>query len=145
MSKAFSPNAEGVQVSGVRGRDIPEELVEVSQPFPEEHREEMSPSRACGSREEDLDDLPEEPPREEPPREEQAAPELTCLPRGSNLPMPPRLAGRGRGGDVVAGGAAPLLNDGEVLTEPSRCCTRSQTSLHFKPPPGRFGATAAPG
>lgn len=50
---------------GLRGLEGSEEFVEVvSQKVPEEHLEEMSPSRAM-SREEDLDDFPEEPPRDE--------------------------------------------------------------------------------
>ena len=131
MSRAFDPEADGVSIrfSGVRGRDMPEEFVDVSQPWPEEHREEMSPSRACGSRDEDLEDFPEEPPRDEPPLDEQAAPPpppaVTMPPRatfpsGSNFPRP-RPAGHGRGGEVAAGGAAPLLKGGDVLTEPSGC------------------------
>lgn len=93
---------------------------------PDEHREEMSPSRALWlpSSEEDLDDFPEDPPFEEPPREEGALPEPVVgrlLPlelRRPGLPKP-WLAGLGRGGDTVA--PMPPLMRGEVLTEPSGC------------------------
>lgn len=54
---------------GVGGLDCPEEFVELSQP-PDEHRDDISPSLARASRDEDLDDLPEEPPLDEPPLDE---------------------------------------------------------------------------
>jgi len=112
-----------------------EELVDVSQQ-PEEHREEISPSRAM-SREDDREDFPEDAPREEPALE------------GSFAGMPlyrlvrPRLGRRhhpvgcrSRGGDAPAEVAA-LLKGGDVLTDPSGFCTCSHTSLHFFPAPGR--------
>lgn len=117
ISRAFDPEGEGATSGGVRGREGSEEFVEVSQP-PEEGREEMSPSRATGSLEDDRDDFPEEPPREEPPLEEHAAVDRVAL---LSCPVPkPRPAALGRGGDG-ADAVPPDLNGGEVRTEPSGC------------------------
>lgn len=81
MSNALEPeDGDGARSGGVCGRDGADELVEVSQPPPEEQREEMSPSRAaCASLDESREDLPDEPPRDEPPREEHSAVELVAL------------------------------------------------------------------
>mmetsp|Transcript_50644 Transcript_50644/g.144732 ORF Transcript_50644/g.144732 Transcript_50644/m.144732 type:complete len:90 (+) Transcript_50644:684-953(+) len=68
MSRPFVAKGDRWRSGGVRGREGSEELVEVSQP-PEEQREETSPSREwpsrAGSREEEREDLPEEPLRVE--------------------------------------------------------------------------------
>jgi len=116
-----------------------EEFVDVSQ-HPDEHLEEISPSRAM-SREDDREDFPEDPPREEPAREGSFAvmpPYRLVRPRLGRLQKP----GPGRGGEVPA--VAALLKGGEVLTEPSGFCTCSHTSLHFLPAgPGRCGPATA--
>lgn len=78
MSNALDPEGDGAMSGGVRGREGSDEFVEVSQP-PEEQREEISPSLARASRDEDREDLPEEPPRDDPPLEEQAAVEFVAL------------------------------------------------------------------
>lgn len=113
---------------GVRGLDATEEFVLVSQQ-PDEQRDEMSPSLAM-SREDDLEDFPEEPPRDEPPPEGALGPILLLGRRGA-VTRPP-VAGRlpGLGGDAFAKDPA-LLKGGDVLTDPSGCCTLSRTSLHF--------------
>lgn len=119
IRRAFDPLGDGATSGGVRGRDCSDEFVDVSQQ-PEEHREEISPSYAL-SREEDLEDLPEEPPLEDPSREEPGP--LTC-PTGPLalmrfiLPIP-TLAGLVRDGDTPA--VMPPLIRGEVRTEPSGC------------------------
>jgi len=90
----FDPDGEGAMSGGVQGRDISEEFVDVSQP-PEEQREEMSPSLATASREEDLEDFPEEPPLEVPSRELEGAVVLKdALPAGAALPSKWNLAAR---------------------------------------------------
>lgn len=108
----------------------------MSQPPPEEHRDEISPSRAIGSRDEEREDLPEEPPREEPPRDEDAGAARVAL---VNCPGSPRPKFLGLGGDA-AEAVPPLLKAGEVRTEPSGCCTRSHTSFQLGQPCGRLGA-----
>mmetsp|Transcript_9570 Transcript_9570/g.17481 ORF Transcript_9570/g.17481 Transcript_9570/m.17481 type:complete len:152 (+) Transcript_9570:475-930(+) len=119
IKRAFDPLGDGATSGGVRGRDCSEEFVDVSQQ-PEEHRDEISPSYAL-SREEDREDLPEEPPLDEPSREEPGP--LTC-PTGPltlmRLILPrPTLAGLSREGDTPA--VTPPLIRGEVRTEPSGC------------------------
>jgi len=128
ISNPFDANGDCAASGGVRGREGSEELVEVSQQ-PDEHLEEMSPSRAMSrddDREDFREDLPEDPPRDEPPRDE--APPPTPRPprlgrRGKRL-CPPFAGRRGRGGEVAAEVVAPLNGGGkggEVLTEPSEC------------------------
>jgi len=124
ISNPFDANGDCAASGGVRGREGSEELVEVSQQ-PDEHLEEMSPSRAMSrddDREDFPEDLPEDPARDEPPRDEAPPPALT--------PRAPRLGRRGkracprRGGEVAAEVVAPLNGGGkggEVLTEPSEC------------------------
>lgn len=69
---------------GLRGLDVPEEFERLSQ-HPDEHRDEMSPSRAM-SRDEDLEDLPDDPPREESPREDAEAFPPAIAPKGLRAP-----------------------------------------------------------
>jgi len=140
MSSSLQPEGDGATSGGVRGRESSEEFVEVSHP-PEEQREEMSPSLAIASLEEDREDLPEEPPLEVPSREDEAAAVLVALLEGSNRLRPNGLADvadvarLGLGGETAE--PAPFLKGGEVRTEPSECCTRSRTSLHLRPPTPR--------
>lgn len=118
--------------------------MEVSQP-PDEQPDpglgpdEMSPSRPCGSQDADLDDLPDEQPREEPPRDDELGctvlEELACV-----APLLRKLSGlptegmRGLGGDAAeALDVSTTLRVVEVRTEPSECCTRSRTSFQVKP------------
>jgi hypothetical protein len=79
ISSPFEANGDWAASGGVRGREGSEEFVDVSQ-HPDEHLDEMSPSRAI-SLDDDRDDFPDDPPRDEPPRED-APPE--------KLPKPPR-------------------------------------------------------
>jgi len=159
MSSPFDPDGEGdgtlpsvvtTSSRGVSPWDITEEFVAVSDqpPAPEEHREEISPSRPLLSREEDLEDFPDER-CEEPPREPRDEPPLEEAPRDeppplilplAGRPSLPRLqpSGRGRGGEFVTS-CGQLLKGGEVLTEPSGFCTSFLASLHVFPP-GRFSA-----
>lgn len=135
ISRPLVPDGEGHGPSGscgLLGLGGSEEFVDVSQQ-PEEHRDEMSPSRAM-SRDEDLDDLPEEPPLDDPPREDAEAPPpaATPTPLGRLTPTLCEGVSLGRGGDTAA--AAPLcLNTAGVLTEPSGCWTDPHTSAHFLP------------
>mmetsp|Transcript_48550 Transcript_48550/g.150004 ORF Transcript_48550/g.150004 Transcript_48550/m.150004 type:complete len:193 (+) Transcript_48550:612-1190(+) len=127
ISNPLEVLGDGAASFGERARGGSEELVEVSQ-HPEEQREEMSPSREYPSRdrpsrvksqEDDLDDFPEEHPREPPPEEE--APR-TPLRLGRRRPArPPTEAGRKRrGGDTAEAGPPPFRIAG-VLTDPSGC------------------------
>lgn len=141
ISKPLVPKGDGLgQIGscGLLGLEASEELVDVSQ-HPDEHLEEMSPSRAMSrDRDEDLDDLPEEPPREDPAREEAElpppapAPATTLTPPGRRTPTLWDGVSLGRGGEN-AEVAPPDLKGGDALTQPSGCCTEPQTSAHFLP------------
>jgi len=131
ISNPFEPDGEGSASGGVLGLDCSEEFVEVSPP--DEQRDEMSPSLGSLSWDDDLDDFPEDPPRDEPPLEEHAGP--MALPTMLSDLLTPRTTGLG--GDAAAG--VPLLKFGDARTAPSGCCTRSRASLHVKPPPGLLG------
>eukprot|EP00442_Polarella_glacialis_P039391 CAMPEP_0115144276 /NCGR_PEP_ID=MMETSP0227-20121206/61362_1 /TAXON_ID=89957 /ORGANISM="Polarella glacialis, Strain CCMP 1383" /LENGTH=177 /DNA_ID=CAMNT_0002553449 /DNA_START=391 /DNA_END=924 /DNA_ORIENTATION=- len=72
IKRPFDSTSDGATSVGVLGLDGAEEFVDVSQ-HPEEHREEMSPSLAM-SRDDDRDDLPEEPPLDDGCRN-------SCLPQ----------------------------------------------------------------
>mmetsp|Transcript_139598 Transcript_139598/g.434235 ORF Transcript_139598/g.434235 Transcript_139598/m.434235 type:complete len:98 (-) Transcript_139598:272-565(-) len=88
ISRSLVPEGDGATSGGVLGRESSEEFVDVSQP-PEEHLEEMSPSLASASLEDDREDLPEEPPLEVPSREDEAG-AVVALPHdtASNLLSP---------------------------------------------------------
>mmetsp|Transcript_44260 Transcript_44260/g.95325 ORF Transcript_44260/g.95325 Transcript_44260/m.95325 type:complete len:265 (+) Transcript_44260:289-1083(+) len=74
-----SPGTAARMSGGVCGLDGSDDCVEVSQPPPDEQRDETSPSRAMGSLEELREDFPEEPPREDPVLELHPAPESVAL------------------------------------------------------------------
>merc|ERR1719401_926358 len=119
-------SSRGVSVS----RDIcSEEFVEVSH-APDEQREDMSPSRAT-SREDDLEDFPDERPLEEPEPPLDVVDDAPPPAPLSTRPARPSLsriwlAGHGRCGELV--GAVQPLKGGDVLTDPSGFCTCSHTS-----------------
>lgn len=146
ISKPLVPDRVGhghMGSGGLLGLEGSEEFVDVSQQ-PEEHREEISPSRAM-SREEEREDFPEEPPLDDPPSEEPEAPPpaATTAPPGRRTPTLWEGVSLGRGGETAD--VAPLcLKIAGVLTEPSGCWTDPQTSAHFLPaaPIWRWGAAS---
>jgi len=144
INSALSPIGDGARSGGVLGREASEELVDVSHPEPpEDGLEEMSPSRARPSREEDLEDFPgsEEPPREEPPREDDKPDEpngkkplLKLCRTGLANACPTAL--------VCVGGETAAASRGEVLTDPLGCWTCARTSFQAIRIPGRLGSVA---
>jgi len=139
MSKSLEPIGD-TRSGGVHGREAPEELVLSHPAEPIDDGREMSPSRARPSRDEDLEDFPEDPPRDDPPREGGT----NECPKGK---LPLLLLSRAGFAnawptDVVCCGDTAAASRGDVLTDPFGCCTCARTSFQLSLFPGRFGSVA---